>query len=219
MLRRYGFAALFAALIGAGFCNQSEAGFIIFTDRAAFDAAIAGGITTDSFEDGFATGDSVTRVGFSMSETGGLTNSIMASDAAMLGFLGLGGANTEGALAGTFADDGNSVLTFNFDSPINAFGIDLTSNVAGSITIGGDVASSVAVGAGGSQFFGVINTTGTFDELTVGFNGEANIGFDDLDFGNADLNTVPEPGTMALFAFGALMMAGGYVYRQKGFNL
>lgn len=215
MLRRSGCVALFAAFLGAGLCSQSDAGFIIFTDRAAFDAVVSGGLTTDSFEDGFTTGASVTRSGFSLSESGGLTDSIMASDAAVLGFLGLGGANTDGSLAAAFSDDGSSVLNIDFTNPVNAFGVDLTSNVTGVAAIGGDTSGSVIFGAGTSSFLGVVNTTGTFSNLTLAFSGEANIAIDNVSYGNADLTTVPEPGSMALLACGVACAAANVKSRRR----
>ena len=94
--------------------QPAQAAVMTFSDRASFDAATGGGLSFESFEGSGFDAPTVSFTGFSMTETGG-GNAVFRS--------GIG--VTDGSFAAAYTDNGSSVLTFQFDSPINAFGFDI----------------------------------------------------------------------------------------------
>ena len=193
-----------------------QADFILFTDRAAFDAFTAAGvISTEDFDTAsdFPSGATLTGDGFTVSETGG-TNIMGLLPASLLGANGLGGANTSGPFAVAMKDDGSSVLTFAFDSPVNAFGFDITSSADTTVSVGGGFDGSFGLTAGVPTFFGVVDTMGMFDTLTFDASGDPLLAFDTVSSG-----LVPEPTGIALMACGVAGLLGFSIhYRRRELN-
>jgi PEP-CTERM motif len=179
---------------------------VFFTDRTAFDAASGGGLSFESFEADFSPAASVVFADFTVSETGGINALAQLRD---FPGLGLNAVITDGTGGLFFDDNGTSIGTFfAFSSPINAFGIDLVSSPASTVTIGGSVSSSVTLAAGVPKFFGVIDLLGSFTSISFDASGGPNIGFDAASYG-----AVPEPSTLALATLGLLGI--GYGRRKR----
>ena len=191
--------AALAALAAPGARAQ-----VFFTDRAAFNAAAGGGLSFESFETPFAPAPTVNFPGFSISETGAISNTVFSDPF---------GA-TDGSLAAVYRDNDNSVSTFAFTSPVTAFGLDVTTSTATTVLVGGDISSSFSLFANTPQFFGVISTT-PFSTVTFNASGPPEVGFDAVSFGTAAVGVVPEPGTLALVGTGLLPLAGVVVRRRR----
>lgn len=177
-----------ACLIALLTAETARAGLITYSDRASFDSAAGSLAGFESF-DTFFVGSPRTFPGFTASTASGslLTTFVYGV--------------TDGNFALSVPDKGD-LLTFTFDSPINAFGIDVTVVPSGRVTVGGDIAASFAANST-PTFFGVINDTGTFDTVTftsTGTGPEAE--FDALSFGTAAF--VPEPSSLALLGVGVI---------------
>ena len=178
---------------------SAHAALVFFSDRAAFEAAAGGGLSFEGFETPWTSAPSVAFSGFTLSETSGNPNSIIS-----VGSFPSVGMPTQGSRWAGYQDNGSSVATFAFASPINALGVDY--GVAASVTVdvGGDIITSFSVTAGVPVFFGVIDTSGTFTTISFAAGGgKPDAGFDALSFGTK----VPEPGTLALLGLGLAGLA------------
>ncbi len=166
-----------------------------YNNRAAFQAAVTGPLSLESFEGPGQLGATHTYTDFQVSETGGtnfITNYLANS---------LLNPVTEGTNAIWFDDNGNSVGTFfNFTGgSVFAIGLDITVNETSTVSIGGsNINASVLLAANQPQFWGVIDTSG-ITTITFSPNNEPNIGFDYVQY---QLETVPEPATLALMGLG-----------------
>ena len=187
-----------------------QADFILFTDRATFDAFTGGTPINDGFDGGpITSGATIDRDGFSVTESGARNTMGQLSDS-ILGLIGLGGANTSEPFAIFMADEGTSVLSFAFDAPANAFGFDITSSADTTVTVGGGYEGSFDLTAGVPTFFGIVNTMGTFDTLTFDASGDPLIAFDTVSGG-----FVPEPSGIALMAFGVAGLLGFSIHHRR----
>lgn len=192
--------------------DRVSAAPIYFTDRSAFNAAVGSGLNSQSFETAFATAATVNFTGFSMTESGG-TNAIANADSSFATSVGLSNAITNGLRMAFFDDNDNSVLTFQFTSPINAFGVDLTTSDPATVAVGGDLSTSLTRAANTPGFFGVFDPTGTFQTVSFTASGGPNVGFDAVTFGTAAAAPIPEPMTLAVFA--GVFGLGGLALRRR----
>jgi hypothetical protein len=187
---------------------------IYFNSRAAFNAAINGSLTSQSFETPFGTASPVNFPGFSMAETGGF-DAIASADSSFMSSVGLSNGITDGTRAVFFDDNDDSVMTFSFTGPINAFGVDITTDQAQTLAVGGDLGTSIAMGVNTPTFFGAIDFSGTFQTFTFTSTGGPNIGFDLVTFGNVTAAEVPEPVSLALWGMISIGLAVGARHRTK----
>ena len=157
---------------------------VFYTDRASFDAA-AGPLSLESFES-FSNGASVVFDDFTLTETS------VADYQSKLYHLNSGSyesfasaAVTHGSQAVYYDDNGNSVGTFAFTSPITAFGLDVTTTQDSSITVGGgDFTTTFDRSANTAGFWGVIKPTG-ISQLSFSASGDPKVAFDQLSYGEA----------------------------------
>jgi len=192
-------AALVVVVMLAVWCCSATATLIFFTDRAAFDAAAGGELSFESFEGSPQQGASVTYGDLTLTESGGVNyfthtavNSIFTS------------ATTDGQHSIWYDDNDNSVstLTFGLASPVTALGFDIATALNSTVTIGGDIASSISLTANTPSFFGVIDLMSPINTVTFSASGGPNVGFDAVSYGNA----IPEPGTVCLLGLGGLVL-------------
>ena len=195
-------ATLLLVLVGT--TGNAWAVPMFFDDRSAYEAAAGGGLSVEDFEADFAIAASVSFADFDVSETGSGVSNIVGQ---LRDFptLGVNAAITSGTGGVVYDDNGSSVANFfNFSNPIEAFGIDLATSSAATVTVGGSVATSFATGAGTSHFFGVIDTAG-LSTITFSASGGPNVGFDLASFGTV---SVPIPGTLLLMCLGLAGLLG-----------
>jgi hypothetical protein len=186
-----------AALHGASTASASP---IFFTDRAAFNAAVGGGLTFESFEGDFGVLPSHTFGNLTVSETNGIDLVAQARDYSFMSFV-----ITDGTGAIWFDDNNDSVGHFSFAVPINAFGVDIGTSESSTVVVGGAVSSSIFLSAMLPSFWGVYDPSGSFTEITFTASGGPNIGWDALSYGVAD--PIPEPTTLLLMGGGLLGLA------------
>lgn len=189
------------------FAGQGDAAQTVFTTRSAFNAAAGSGLTFESFETQ-RNGQTVAYPGVSVSETAGSFNLIVhtSNNATFTA------ATTHLGNSIWFSDNGPSVATFSFATPITAFGIDTAFSQARTVTFGGGVNGSLALAANTPGFFGVISDT-AFSNVTVNVDGNPNVGFDALAFGLAAA-PVPEPAQWALL-IGGFGIVGAAARRRR----
>ena len=185
------------------------------TARSAFQAAASGPRTLESFEQEFPTG-------LSASFPVGGAEAFTVSSSTVGRPIWQEGANgraiTDGSFALGFDEYPPGVtLTFSFDQPIHAFGLDVNDLNFASMSFAdnlGNVKTRALLGDNGSpaggpgfqnvQFFGVVNTT-AFSQVQLTFgNPTALTGIICLD--RLEYTPVPEPATFAMAALGALAL-------------
>jgi len=195
-------------------CTPLHAALITYSDRTSFDAATGGGLSFESFETPFSGSASVSFTGFSITESGG-ANVIYSWDDTFLGGVGLSNASTDGTRVAGAQNQSASLFTFQFDNPINAFGLDITTDSAVSVDVGGDISSSFNTAANTAYFFGVVDNMGTFDTVTFDFGSNflGEMGYDSVSFGTS---VIPEPSSF--LAWGGLLglgLIGGYWRKRR----
>ena len=167
----------------------AHAGVVTFLDRASFDTTTGGNLNFESFEVSLANGPAYVLPGFRVSETNG-NNFLQRAG---------GVSATDGAFSVAYFDNGASLLEFQFDQPVNAFGFDLTTFADTSVTVGGDLSGSFSLSNQQPQFIGFVdNMGGTFQTLTfsVANSTQLRVDFDAVSFGTAA--AVPEPSSFAM---------------------
>ena len=207
MTIRAAFIAAVFALAVLATAPSTHAAVVFYSDWTAFNTAGGNVLSFDSFEDDPGPAQTIVRSEYSMSENGSGTALVLdAIDSSLLIPNGLSNANTDGAFAIIYGNSGGSILTFQFDNPINGFGFDFTSTIdVPTVNVGGDVSTTFATTANTPSFFGVIDTTGTFQTLTFNTAGTpANVAYDSVSFG-----IIPEPSTAVLFVLAAFMFRLG----------
>lgn len=202
--------APFAALAGCAMALPASAATTIYNSRAAFNAAVGGGLATESFEASRTTNATLSYTGFTVSETNG-DNAIAYSGAVSL----VPAALSDGSFYINYDDNGASLLVFNFNSAINSFGFNIAFNEAqtAAIIVGGVTIGSITLPANTGGFFGARSDT-AFTQFTVDVTGGPNVGVDQLTFGTAAVvSGVPEPSTWALM-IGGFGMVGACMRRR-----
>ena len=213
-----------AGLIAIGIlcvsAGSASAQFVTYSVRAAFDTAAGGGLSIANFQgldnQSFQTLSHANQAsipaGVTFSSSGGGASDLFAAPA---GFNG----NSAIATTSLFANFFGTPLFASFSPNVSAVGADVipfdfngaTATIA--ITVhqpgGGSTSYQITPPQGVSGFFGVIATGGnTIDQITYAPPSGFTAGVDNFEFGTA----VPEPGSVAVFAF---MSAGGLLARAS----
>jgi len=195
MIRKSIASAISAALLMLLAAGATNAAIITYTDRAAFDAAIADIANTSQVIEDFEgfTGQDDSTVGDVISNGStynGITYNLTAASGFELGIDGagdadgtlntLGATNNSGESVGRFAPD--EFVSFSFAAS-HAFGLnlitggnfdliadELTIKFAGA-TLGNSVGQAVDIGgsAGKILFLGIVDTDTTFESATATF--------------------------------------------------
>ncbi len=188
------------------------AGFVYFDNRNDFEAALGGAPSGfEGFQTSFVPAASVDfPIGgpteFSLSESAG---------GGIFHVLGLGGNNFAG-----YSDD-DSIATFDFVSPINAFGLDIRqfASATETVTVGGDVSTSFDLPNFTPTFFGVINDMGgTLQQITFDVSGSGFfVDFDAVSYGleGTSSNVVPEPSSVLVWSLLGLTLGGCTWLRRR----
>ena len=189
---------------------------MIHTDETAFNAAVNGGTMN---QEGFET--------LNLFQFDPVTLGSVTIDGPWLGITRTTDSRyvTEGDQAVLWNARNNRLFDFTFDSPINAFAIDIANfGTNGENTLlvsidGGEffnVFESFEGARGNELFLGIFAGQGSFSNVTFTATnrrifGDV-IGFDRLQFGRVAATPVSEPATLALFGLG---LAGLGVLRRR----
>ncbi len=186
----------------------------IITDRASFQAA-SGPLYSESFEDSFS--DT-----YSLSFSAENPDAFVITSDIIMDHNDFSRIVTDGIYAVSFEEYPTSTITFSFDNPINAFGIDVNDMNFGTMTYSDNLGNSFTDVLQGStmegtmlnpQFFGVVNTD-AFTSVTLTFtNTDASLSgtlaLDRLEYGMA---SVPLPASLLFLLSGIIGLAG---FRKK----
>lgn len=187
-----------AALVACLASLSAQADVLTFTDRAAFEAAVAGR-TVDNLDD-VTDGrrDYIERSAYRIDIPvfGCNSGPSQCGDNSAQGFEYPAYLWTYGG--GTFA----------FGNAINAFGIDFGAyqQSVAQVSLNGHAYS----GAGGG-FFGIIDTANSFTTVSYAAGGSGSL-LDNVTYGMAGAAEVPEPGSLALFG---IALAGVGALRRR----
>jgi hypothetical protein len=189
---------IIAGLIAALASLSAQADVVTFTDRAAFQAAVAGYTVDDldSLANGFQ--NTMDRGAYTINiQSYGCTNG--AGDC--------GDNSAQGFNYPAYLWTYNPG-TFQFTNAINAFGLDFGAygSPVAQVSLNGQFYS-----ASGGSFFGIIDTANTFTTVNYAAAGSGSL-LDNVSYGMAAPAEVPEPGSLALFA---IALAGFGIMRRR----
>jgi hypothetical protein len=210
-IRRWTRLSLLAAVLAALFAldlalaPRAEA-LSIFSDRASFEAA-AGPLSTEGFEAPFTSAPSVDFGPFTASV--GLADVVSANAASIPQLVSEGSRSIYGLDVTQPSTIGN-VMTFTFDTPIHAFGVDVNDFASGILDVQGTGSEPFLItplwttATDGTPpatiFFGVVDPVPFFQVVIFWNRAQDAVGFDDLVWSTS----VPEPGTGLLMWTAAL---------------
>ncbi|WP_136442796.1 VPLPA-CTERM sorting domain-containing protein [Pacificoceanicola onchidii] len=146
----------FALLTASALClaaGTAQAATTLFTDRAAFEAALSE-VFIDTLDD-LTVGSVSTLVRDDFTLTGDVFKCVELSSCGNNGGIGF----NHPAYLWNYAPQ-----TLTFNTAINGFGLDFGNNAPGSLTLTLDGNQSAALSSGSSAFFGLISDT-TFTEI------------------------------------------------------
>lgn len=203
--------SLLAIVMTAIGATQSQAAYILFTNRAAFQAA-TGTLTTETFNS-IATDTSFLNSSLAFAGTGVTLQSTGGAQADVLVDVPTyqfnpGAATIDGTarvnMGGLL---GTSVVSIQFGAPVSAAGFDTVNYDVGSdfsqAFIGATLIGTFPTGNQQTGFIGVIDTAGaTISAIDIrrgppGPDGTFNA-FDNVSFANAPANAVPAPAGLLL---------------------
>jgi hypothetical protein len=178
---------------------ELQAAVLTFTDRTAWEAAVSGTISTETFDNDIAHADVITF-------DNGVTSTATPSGSSTGNSVSSGVFNGRVDSANMLPNPG--FLTFDFGGLITGFGADFedldegetTLNI-GSLTFFAGLYSSIG---GPDGFFGLVSDTAFSDIVLYSIGGDDIFLMDNMSTVSA---TVPEPATLALFGFAALGVA------------
>lgn len=203
MQRSFWSGSCYLLAIAAVCTQQVVAAPMFFSSRVGFEVAVGTLSGFESFEATFAPAASVDFGDFTLTETDSLAFLQEINQSAP------SGAVTDGTKAAGWNGGGGATAfaTLSFDSPINALGLDVygTASLAtgdmGRVNVAGDIPlQQLTYQQSGSQFFGVYDPDGNFDEFTFQSipPDVRPVYLDAVSFGIA--MPIPEPSSSALLA-------------------
>jgi len=191
--------------------GQMYAGFVTYTDKTSFMAALASS-STDNFNNmplGFQESP-ITRTvgsyGYQAAAVGGFYNVGTTSD------FYLSTANRLRPINFTISGGGPTAMG-GFFFVTNSTGSPISDTI--SVSINGGLFTQSVTTSSATNFFGWVSTDGTqISSLSVALSGEfATV--NDLILGQAVVSAVPEPTSLALFGIGAFVAGVGAARRQR----
>ena len=200
-----------AVLAAVQIASDAQAAVAVFTDRAAFEAALAArgaSGATDGFGTDVAADDTIALAnGVTSANGGGNRNDLLGDNSVSDGALvnAVGGASL---LSSGFNDLIVPAGTLAFGADFDGVTQDLPTDAAASLLLtvlsGGTTTTFVLADLiGDAGFFGVILEDGTIDAVNLSNNQGARNAFSLDDLTVAAATPVPVPAAFGLFAFGA----------------
>jgi PEP-CTERM motif len=192
----------------------------------AFNAAVPGAQVEnfESFANG-ATTNGVSRPEFTISSFGYTTSSLLIGPACggpvSFSLRLCGGSTTPGGTRYATNNTAGSLLTFNFSTPINAFGAffgGLQFGPQSTLRFSNGSAQSIpisALGDGGFSFLGFQDSTASITSITVATTNDV-ISVDDVRFAFVGGPAVPEPASWAMMIAGFGLVGGVMRRRANG---
>lgn len=189
-------------MLAAGMVSAQAAA--VFTDRAAFEAALAGTVATETFDCG---GCTFSHLGTGTISHHGVTYTTTGGHNFLIG------THYGQTVSGTDfmqVENGNATLTFG--SGIRAIGMDvdnLFTDYTFTLSFGGESISASST-ADAHRFLGII-ADDAFTEATLATTGTLGLQFDNLTTATDVALSVPEPGSLAL----ALPLLGALAFSRR----